>query len=242
MKIGLLECDHVSEAYRHIAGGYPAMFADLLGRYAPLLSLESFDVRNGELPGAPDTCDGYICTGSRYSVYDDAGWIQALKGFVRQLYSAGVPFVGICFGHQMLAEALGGEVSRAEGGWGVGIHEVDILRSELWMQPQQSKCRLQFMHQDQVRRLPEDGVLLGRSDHCPIAMFRLGERMIGIQGHPEFTRAYTEALLADRIERIGADRVASALSSLSQATDEGLIAGWIAEFLTLKFLLNTKKS
>src|SRR5919109_2643117 len=104
MKIGLLECDHVSEAYRHIAGGYPAMFASLLGRYAPLLSLESFDVRNGELPGSPDTCDGYICTGSRYSVYDDAGWIQELKGLVRQLYSAAVPFVGICFGHQMLAE------------------------------------------------------------------------------------------------------------------------------------------
>ncbi|HKX33146.1 MAG TPA: amidotransferase, partial [Blastocatellia bacterium] len=158
MKVGLLECDHVAEGYRRFAGDYREMFTGLLDRYAPDLSLVPFDVCNGELPAAPEACDAYLCTGSRYSVYDRIDWIQALRVFVQRLAEADRPFVGICFGHQLLADALGGEVGRAEEGWGVGVHEIEIERAEDWMQPAQSKCRLQFIHQDQVRRLPENGV------------------------------------------------------------------------------------
>jgi GMP synthase-like glutamine amidotransferase len=100
------------------------------------------------------------------------------------------------------------------------------------MQPQQSAYNLQFMHQDQVQQLPEDGVLLGQSAHCPTAMFRVGDSMLGIQGHPEFPKAYSEALLLDRVERIGAEVVRNALDSLERATDEGLTAAWIKKFLS----------
>ena len=85
----------------------------------------------GELPATLDACDAYLCTGSRASVYDEAGWIHALKDFVRQAYAAGKPFVGICFGHQMLAEALGGKTSKAPQGWGAGIHTVEVVRLKL---------------------------------------------------------------------------------------------------------------
>ena len=239
VNIGLLECDHVIERFRHLAGDYREMFAALLDRHAPHLSLECFDVCNGELPASLDACDAYLCTGSRSSVYDDVGWIHSLKDFVRRAYEAGRPFVGVCFGHQMLAEALGGKTAMARQGWGVGIHCVEVVRPEAWMQPSQASYKLQFMHQDQVERLPEHGVLLGHSDHCPVAMFRVGRTMLGIQAHPEFPVAYSEALLVDRTERIGAERVQTAQASLNQATDEGVIAKWIAKFLAQAASTNT---
>lgn len=231
MKIGLLECDHVLERFRHIAGDYRDMFAALFAPHAPEIDLRFFDVCNGEFPQSPDVCDAYLTTGSRFSAYDEVGWIHALKGFLRRIHEAKKPFVGVCFGHQLMAEALGGKVSRAETGWGVGVHDVEIIGLERWMRPEQPKCALQYMHQDQVERLPENGVMIGRSDHCPVAIFRVGDSALGIQSHPEFPKAYNEALLLDRVERIGEGRVKAALASLDQATDESVAAKWIAEFL-----------
>lgn len=230
MKIGLLECDHVAERFRHIAGDYREMFGALFSRHAPEVTLEPFDVCDEQFP-ALDDCDGFITTGSRFSVYDDVDWIHRLKGFVRQAREAGKPFVGICFGHQMLAESLGGKVEKAACGWGVGVHAVEVVKPEAWMRPAQSACGLQFMHQDQVVRLPENPVLLGRSAHCPAAVFRVGATMLGIQAHPEFPADYVEALLLDRVARIGEDRVREAQAGLRQPTDENVVAKWIAEFL-----------
>jgi len=231
MKIGLLECDHVLERFRHIAGDYREMFAALFDRHTPQVVLQSFDVCNGEFPPSLAACDAYLTTGSRFSAYDDIDWIHALKNFLRRIHKAKKPFVGVCFGHQLIAEALGGKVSRAETGWGVGVHNVEIIRPEQWTRPEQSRCALQYMHQDQVERLPEDGVVIGRSDHCPVAMFRIGDSTLGIQAHPEFPKAYSEALLLDRIERIGGERVNEALASLDLPTDESVVARWIVEFL-----------
>ena len=231
MKIGLLECDHVLERFRHITGDYRNMFAALFERHAPDLKLQPFDVCNGEFPASMDACDAYLATGSRFSADDDVDWIHSLKDFVRRLRRADKPFVGVCFGHQILAEALGGKVVKAEQGWGVGVHNIEIGGHDAWMRPERRECGLQFMHQDQVVRLPESGVALGASDHCPVAMFRVGERMLGIQAHPEFSKDYSEALLLDRVERIGEAKARAALSSLSQATDEAAVAKWMAEFL-----------
>jgi len=233
MKIGLLECDHVHERFRHIAGDYREMFAALFSRHAPQTAIQPFDVCNGEFPPSLDACDAYLTTGSRFSAYDDVGWIHTLKNFTRRIHEAKKPFVGVCFGHQVMAEALGGKVARAETGWGVGVHNVEAIDRgsyELWMRPEQSICALQYMHQDQVERLPEGAVVIGRSDHCPVAMFRAGDSMLGIQAHPEFPKAYSEALLLDRVERIGEEQVKKALASLSQPTDESVVARWIVEF------------
>jgi len=231
MKVGLLECDHVLEKFRHIAGDYRDMFSALLAVNAPQIELQFFDVRNGEFPSSPDDCEAYLTTGSSSSAYDDADWIHTLKGFVRRLRDTNKPFVGVCFGHQVLAQALGGRVEKAKNGWGVGAHSIEIAQPDAWMKPEQSNCRLQFTHQDQVTWLPENSLALGRSDHCPVAMFRVGETMLGIQPHPEFNAAYTEALILDRVERIGEAKVRAAQASFSQATDEAVVARWIVEFL-----------
>jgi GMP synthase-like glutamine amidotransferase len=231
MNIGLLECDHVLERFRHIAGDYREMFFALFNSHAPRISLQYFDVCNGEFPPSLDACDAYLTTGSRFSAYDDVNWIHALKNFTRRIHEAKKPFVGVCFGHQLMAEALGGKVSRAEAGWGVGVHNIEVIECEPWMRLEQARCALQYMHQDQVERSPEDGVVIGRSDHCPVAMLRVGDSTLGIQAHPEFPKAYSRALLLDRVERIGEERVKAALASLDQPTDESVIARWIVEFL-----------
>jgi GMP synthase-like glutamine amidotransferase len=234
MNIGILECDHVDERFRHIAGDYRDMLTVFLNGHTTQFKLKYFDVCNGLLPSPLDVCDAYVCTGSRFSAYDDVEWIHHLKGFIKRVHMVGLPFIGICFGHQVLAEALGGETARAPLGWGVGVHRFEVVRSEAWMQPEQMSCGLHFMHQDQVQRLPKNGVLLGASDHCPVAMFRVGETMLGIQAHPELTSAYIEALLLDRVDRIGEPKVRQALYSLKQPTDDGILARWVANFLNLK--------
>lgn len=207
------------------------MFAALFAPFATQITLQPFDLCHGGFPAALRDCDAWITTGSRASVYDDVAWIQELKAFVREAQRTETPFVGICFGHQMLAEALGGSVAKADQGWGVGVQAMTICHNENWMQPPQSVCRLQYMHQDQVQRLPDDSLILGQSDHCPAAMLRVGATLLGVQAHPEFTKPYSAALLHDRAARIGQHRTQAGLASLLTDSDEKLMTGWIVEFL-----------
>jgi GMP synthase-like glutamine amidotransferase len=234
MQIGLLECDHVEGRFPHIAGGYREMFAALLGPHLPDLSFSYYDACHGVLPASPDACDAYVCTGSQYSVYDARDWIGPLSEFLGTLRVARVPFVGICFGHQMLALATGGQVARAPQGWGAGVHEMSVVEHEPWMRPGQPVCRLQYMHGDQVVELPPEAKVLARSEHCAVAMFRVGDTMLGIEGHPEFTAAFNEALIRARRDRIGADAADRALESVNAPTDSSVVGKWIAEFLRVR--------
>jgi GMP synthase-like glutamine amidotransferase len=228
MNLGLLQCDHVAERFQHIAGDYPEIFGAWLGKHFNLIP---YDVCNGVWPASLEDCDGYVCTGSRASVYDDIPWIHDLKTFVRKARETATAFIGICFGHQMMAEALGGKVEKSNYGWGVGVRDLEITQAEAWMQPPQTTLKLHYLHQDQVARLPENSVLLARSEHCPVAAFRVGATMLGIQAHPEFTHEYSAALLTDRIERIGTERVTEARASFVHRTDEKVFAQWVAAFL-----------
>jgi GMP synthase-like glutamine amidotransferase len=226
-RVGLLELDHVSPRYR----AHTPDYVDLFGALLPEVDLVPYDVINGTVPNQPDECDGWLATGSRHSVYDDLEWIGPTVEFVQRTHAAEVPFVGVCFGHQLLAHALGGTVEKASWGWGAGVRTLDVVRTEPWMAPPLERAHLHFMHQDQVTCTPPDAVVLGCADHCEVAMFRVGT-MLGLQAHPEFTAAYAEALLTDRTERIGGDRAAEARASLTTPTDDAVVGRWVASFLT----------
>lgn len=230
-RIGLLECDQVDDRHRAIAGDAVDMFRTLLAPHVPELELVPVDVIGGEPPPEPDACDAWVCPGSRHSVYDGFDWIARLSAFVRDVRDAGVPFAGICFGHQVLAHALGGRVAKAASGWGVGTLSVAVDRHEPWMDPPADRLALRFMHQDQVEVVPPGGVVLGSAEHCPVALLRVGESMVGVQPHPEFPAAYLDALLADRVARIGDGEVNAARASLSRPTDEVTVARWLARVL-----------
>jgi len=233
-RVGVLECDHVDERHRPIGGDAVDMLRTLFAAHAPEAGLElvPVDVIGGERPAGPGDCDAWLCPGSRYSVYDGFDWITDLCTFTREVHEAGVPFVGICFGHQVLAQALGGRVERATVGWGAGVELVGVDVVAPWMAPPAEKLALHFMHQDQVVELPAGGEVLGRADHCPVALLGVGPVAMGVQAHPEFTRAYTDALLADRVARIGDAEVAAARAGLVQPTDEATVAAWMARVLT----------
>ncbi len=227
MKVGLLECDHVLDEFRPITGDYRDMFSALF----PSLNFQFFDVCKGQFPASADDCDAYLCTGSKFSVYDEVDWILELKAFVRAIYASDKKYIGVCFGHQMLGEALGGKVEKAPTGWNVGLHPFEILRQESWMEPFQPQINVLMMCQDQVIQLPENSTLLAKGATCPVAMFRVGERMLGIQGHPEFPHAYEAALLENRRARIGTEKVHAGLESLKLPSQREVVAGWMVGFL-----------
>ena len=228
MKVGLLECDDVVGRFPGIDGGYREMFAALL----PEFEFSFFPIHRNAFPENTAECDAWIGTGSKHAVYEGLAWVARASEFLRALHRENRPFVGICFGHQLLAHALGGEVAKARQGWGVGVLPVEMLNQEPWMQPPQAEIRIQHMHQDQVQRLPEGSVLLGRSPHCDVGMFRVGESMLGIEGHPEFTKTFGSALIKSRRERIGNAPADEALKSLEKPNDGPLVGRWIGEFLT----------
>jgi GMP synthase (glutamine-hydrolysing) len=223
MRIGLLVCDHVGPELRGISGDYEDMFRRMFADHDDV-DIVAYDVIAGQLPSDPEECDAWLTTGSRHSVNDDEPWIRALEGFVREVAAADVPFIGICFGHQMLAKALGGSVVRSKQGWGVGVKEVDVL-PELGLG---ESYRVLTSHQDQVETIPPGGEILGWNEHCPVSMLRVGSKMLGIQGHPEFDPAYSRALMELRRGRaISELLVEEGLASLDQAPDSGRLADWI---------------
>ena len=230
MRIGILEADHVQERYLPIAGDYWDMFSTMVADADPAASAVRYDVRDGQLPKRPDDCDAWLCTGSSASVFDDEPWIHDLADLVREIHVARVPFVGICFGHQLLAHALGGRTERA-GRWGVGALPMDLVDVPPWIDPLVPSPTLLYSHQDQVTALPPDSRVLANAPHCPIAMVAVGEDMLGLQAHPEFGAAYVRALLDDRVDRIGDQETEVAVATLERPTDERAVAAWILAFL-----------
>jgi GMP synthase-like glutamine amidotransferase len=205
-------------------GGYLAMFGALLAPHG--IALEGFDAQAGELPDAPDALDGYVLTGSATSVYDDEPWIAPTEAFLRDVVAAGIPVAGICFGHQLLAQALGGTVEKAAAGWGMGVHAYDL---DLDGGP--TTMSLQAMHQDQVVALPEGARVWARSEHCPIAGFTVGENVWTVQAHPEFTAPFSGSLIDRRRAVVGDQLADAATASLHDPTDHELVARWIADVL-----------
>lgn len=230
MKIGILQCDEVDEGWRTEFGNYPAMFESKLSTVEPDFQFVTYRVMDGELPQSVDGCDGYITTGSRFGANDDLPWIGSLEAFVSDLAAAEKKFVGICFGHQILATALGGEVAVSENGWGVGINTHQVKVQKAWMDPTRESLKLVASHQDQVCKLPQGFEVLAGSSFCPYYMLQFGEHMMSIQGHPEFSKAYSSALMDKRAASIPADCIRDGKASLAEDADDLLVMRWIANF------------
>lgn len=233
MIIGILEADPALAPLRDEFGNYIAMFTNLLQEAAGARHLEFrvYDVMDEQYPESLDECDGYIVTGSRASVYDDESWIHKLEQFVLQLHSARKRTVGICFGHQLVAQALGGKTSAAAVGWGVGVHTSRVLEVTDYMSPAKPEIALLVSHKDQVTQLPEGAKLLATNDFCPNAMFEIEDHILTFQGHPEFVKGYSKGLMKLRKEILGPDKYTDGMASLEQDTDEATVARWILNFI-----------
>lgn len=228
MKVGLLLCDHVRPEFREEFEDYPAIFQ----RVWPSFDFEVFAVCDGQFPASVDICDAYISTGSSFSVYEELDWIIQLQQFIRDIHQSEKYYLGVCFGHQLLAEALGGQVKKAQSGWSIGVQTFTISQEEAWMEPFQSSLNLLMMCQDQVHVLPPNATVLASTPVCPVGIFRVGDRMLGVQAHPEFSKAYDKILMETRIDRMGAETVAKAIETLSLPLDATRFIQWTVRFLS----------
>lgn len=232
MKIGILETGHVPEPLGDAHGDYPGMFARLLRTADPALEFAVYHVTEEQLPGAVDECDAWLVTGSRHGVYDPLPWIEPLKRFLERAYKAGIPIVGICFGHQILAEALGGRAIKSDKGWGLGVSRYTIHRKADWMTGVDGEFSLNALHQDQVIEIPGDAEVLAGSDFCPYAVLAYRGNAISIQPHPEFPTEYLRDLIEHRRTTTLSDPVADAgLATLDQPIHARQVAEWIVNFL-----------
>lgn len=153
-------------------------------------------VIDGELPAAADAFDGYVITGSPASVNDDTlPWVPPLMDFIRQLHARQRRTIGLCFGHQAIARALGGQVQRHAQGWCLGLHTTQWRWELPWMTPPRSRTTLLAAHNEQVTRLPDGAAPLSGSPFCTHGSFTVGRHIFTTQYHPEMSPRFMHALL-----------------------------------------------
>lgn len=231
MKLGILKCDRVSDEFIADHGQYPEMFANLLQPADPTLEYLIFDAEHGELPSDIHVVDAYLITGSRHGVNDGLPWVEQLEDFVRQLHAAQKKAIGICFGHQVIAKALGGQVIKSPKGWGVGMSQNTLFIHKEWMKKSKQQFNLLVSHQDQVVELPQGAEVLAGSDFCPYFMMQISHHFLTVQGHPEFTKAYSRDLMVSREDALNEREYNRGIKSLELSEDDALMAQWIIDFI-----------
>ena len=218
MRIGILKCGQSPEVARGAHGDYDDMFVDLLAGRG--FAFDRYHVEAMEFPRDVHAADGWLITGSRHGVYEDHAFIPPLEEFIRQAHAAGVPIVGICFGHQIVAQALGGRVEKFGGGWAVGAQDYDFGGE---------KITLNAWHQDQVVDRPHGAQVAARNDFCENAALVYGDRAFTVQAHPEFHDDFVDELIEHRGAGIPGERVAAARSRRGSA-DARAVADRIEAF------------
>lgn len=220
MRIGILQTGHAPDAIRPETGDYSDMFARLFA--GEDFDFTTYDVVDGVFPDGPDLQDGWLITGSRHGAYENHDWIPPLEALIRDIAASGRPMVGICFGHQIIAQAFGGKVEKFRGGWSVGRKAYDFGDATL---------HLNAWHQDQVVELPPNAVAIAESDFCKNAAMVVGKNILTVQPHPEFDREVVAGLIEHRSDAVPNERVEEARAGLSEPTDNADMAARLAAFL-----------
>jgi GMP synthase-like glutamine amidotransferase len=220
MRIGILQTGLAPDALAPAMGDYPDMFARLLDGHG--FTFQTYRVVEGEFPASVRDCDGWLITGSRHGAYEDHPWIPPLEAFIREAYAAHVPIVGICFGHQIVAQAMGGRVERHAGGWAVGATDYDFAGERL---------TLNAWHRDQVTVAPPDARVVATNEFCANAALLYDDRAFTVQAHPEFRPDFIDGLMQTRGKGLVPDALmAEATARLAQPIDDRTMAGQIAAF------------
>jgi len=220
MILGILQTGHVPDEVKARDGDYTALY----GAMFPEGSVETrtFSVVDGDFPDGPESADAWLVTGSKHGAYEDHPWIPPLEDLIRAIRDSGKPMIGICFGHQIIAQALGGKVEKFDGGWSVGRRDYTVGGCTL---------SLNAWHQDQVVALPEGATVLGSNGFTKNAFLAHGPNILTMQPHPEFESSVIEELIAHRSDMVPADLVQAARSSLGQPNDNALIHAWLLRVL-----------
>jgi GMP synthase-like glutamine amidotransferase len=219
MQIGILQTGESPDALRD-QGDYPDFFETLLAGRG--FTFRRYAVLRMDFPASVKDCDGWLITGSRFGAYEDHAFISPLEDFIRASYAAQVPVVGVCFGHQIIAQAMGGKVEQFKGGWSVGATEYDFGGEKL---------TLNAWHRDQVTVKPEAATRIATNAFCENAALLYDDRMLTVQAHPEFKPEFVDGLMRTRGPGLVPDNLmAEARKKLNQPLDSGTMADRITTF------------
>ena len=250
MRIGLIETDILYDDLLQDYGSYGLMFEKYFSHIHDVslkstqqpndnkpLTFTYYHVQQGELPLSLDECDAYIVTGSKSGAYENEAWIKQLSQWVVKANSAKIKLLGICFGHQLIAYALGGRVEQSNKGWGVGVRTLATVSQSktalagVLTEALPKNISLIYSHKDQIIQLPVGAINFLSDDFCQFAGFTIDNHIITLQGHPEFTAEYTQRLLVRRANAIGEPTYSQGIASLKYATDSELVGRMILNFL-----------
>ncbi|MGC1506521.1 MAG: type 1 glutamine amidotransferase [Sulfitobacter sp.] len=219
MKIGILITGHPPEELSG-NGRYDAYFQRLLGTKD--FTYQAWSVVDGEMPKSVQDADGWLITGSRHGAYEPHGWIPPLEQFIRDCYAAHVPMIGVCFGHQIIAQAMGGKVEKFDGGWSVGAVDYTL---------EGETVAINAWHQDQVTTKPADAQVIGSTDFCANAALLYGDTFWTIQPHPEYDHDFIAGLLEHRGKGLVPDtQIDAARTKLDTTLDREKVAAQMTAF------------
>ena len=241
LNIGLLLCDDVDPDAKEQYGNYSDMFQIGIDPDRSSINLMPIRCFEGEpFPEKPVDFAGYVISGSKHGVYDDLPWIDDLLQFIRDCWDSRTRMIGICFGHQAIAHALGGRTEKSDSGWGFGIQPASVMDRQAWMTDYEAldddDYNLVVIHQDQIVKMPPMFRTIATSHFCSNSMIAAGTTMLGIQGHPEFSADYCRFRADYRYENklIDSDVYQAAVRSLAEhSLHSGIILKWMRKFLLL---------
>ncbi len=235
MKIGILDADHLSDSVIRKYGCYADTFIRLLSplqsKLAQSVSFQRYAIFNLEFPESANECDVYIITGSQYSTYENIEWINKLEKFIQQLHIHKKKLIGICFGHQIIAQSLGGKVEKNTKGWELGITTTHLTHTCAWMKPERNFFFIIVSHQDHVTKLPDNAINFCETNLCPYSGFYIDNHILTFQGHPEFIKDYVKLIIKLQANNLSKEQRQIARASLQQSDDHLLIAHWIINFI-----------
>ena len=230
-RVAILQCGDVLDKFQSEFSNYPEMVIKFLSNKFVGYHFDVFDLQKQCYPDNLSHYDLYVITGSKNSVYENEIWIKKAIGYVQTLAKGKNKIAGICFGHQLIAMALKGRVEKSGKGWGVGVAVNRVLHKTKWMKSAKHSLNILVSHQDQVTALPEGADILIESTFCPFFMVQWRENILSIQGHPEWVKGYSAALMEERRGIIPDQTINAGLASLSIPTDNELVAEWFYDFM-----------
>lgn len=205
-------------------------FTALIQTVRPDWTCDVFDATQSEFPEDVTIYDGFMITGSPASVHDDVDWIAQLCGLIVDIHGQELPIFGACFGHQIIAKALGGTVGRNPQGWVLGVADSTPRAVKPWLKGLPASFPLYAAHLEQVLVMPDGGETIAMTEGCPNAGYVIGKTIYTTQYHPEMTPHFIGALVEHLSSDFEGSVIETARASLAVTVQMDVFAESIAAF------------